>query len=565
MHDHPSLIVTIAASLGLALVLGFIAARLRLPVLVGYMVAGFLLGPASPGFVANVELSRELAEIGVILLMFGVGLHFSLDDLFAVRGIALPGALLEMLLVSSLGTALASSWAWPLGASLVFGLCLSVASTVVLVRALERAGLLDSITGRIAIGWLVVEDLVMVLVLVLLPPLAGLLGGEEGSPGAHAWIGTVLVTLLKVAAFVVLMMVVGKRLFPKLLWAVAHTGSRELFTLCVIAGAIGIAYASSQLFGVSLALGAFFAGIVMGESSLSYRAAQESLPLRDAFSVLFFVSVGMLFDPQVVLSEPLAVLAVVAVIVVGKPLVAFSLVMLLRYPLNTALTVAVGLAQIGEFSFILAGLGLSLRLLPQEGLNLILAGSLLSIAINPLLSYAVGPLQRWIRGRSRLARFLERPADPLAILPLSFTSDELTGHVVLVGYGRVGRRIGRALQERGLRYVVVESSRDLVEGLRASGLPAVTGDAVEAEVLIQAHIARAALLIVAMPDATRSCRMLEIARMLNPDIRSIARVHSDEEAELMQRERVGGVFYGEQELANAMINNLDQQLDAAQS
>ena len=565
MHDQPSLIVTIAASLGLALVLGFIAARLRLPVLVGYMVAGFLLGPASPGFVANVELSRELAEIGVILLMFGVGLHFSLDELFAVRGIALPGALLEMLLISSLGTALASSWAWPFGASLVFGLCLSVASTVVLVRALERAGLLESITGRIALGWLVVEDLVMVLVLVLLPPLAGLLGGEEGSPGAHALIGTVLVTLLKVAAFVVLMMVVGKRLFPKLLWAVAHTGSRELFTLCVIAGAIGIAYASSQLFGVSLALGAFFAGIVMSESSLSYRAAQESLPLRDAFSVLFFVSVGMLFDPQVVLSEPLAVLAVVAVIVVGKPLVAFSLVMLLRYPLNTALTVAVGLAQIGEFSFILAGLGLSLRLLPQEGLNLILAGSLISIAINPLLSYAVGPLQRWIRGRSRLARFLERPADPLAILPLSFTSELLTGHVVLVGYGRVGRRIGRALQERGMRYVVVESSRDLVEGLRASGLPAVTGDAVEAEVLIQAHIARAALLIVAMPDATRSCRMLEIARMLNPDIRSIARVHSDEEAELMQRERVGGVFYGEQELANAMINNLDQQLDTAQS
>ena len=565
MHDQPSLIVTIAASLGLALVLGFVAARLRLPVLVGYMVAGILLGPASPVFVANLELSRELAEIGVILLMFGVGLHFSLDELFAVRGIALPGALLEMLLVSSLGTALASSWAWPFGASLVFGLCLSVASTVVLVRALERAGLLDSITGRIALGWLVVEDLVMVLVLVLLPPLAGLLGGEEGSPGAHALIGTVLVTLLKVAAFVVLMMVVGKRLFPKLLWAVAHTGSRELFTLCVIAGAIGIAYASSQLFGVSLALGAFFAGIVMSESSLSYRAAQESLPLRDAFSVLFFVSVGMLFDPQVVLSEPLAVLAVVAVIVVGKPLVAFSLVMLLRYPLNTALTVAVGLAQIGEFSFILAGLGLSLRLLPQEGLNLILAGSLISIAINPLLSYAVGPLQRWIRGRSRLARFLERPADPLAILPMSFTSELLTGHVVLVGYGRVGRRIGRALQERGMRYVVVESSRDLVEGLRASGLPAVTGDAVEAEVLIQAHIARAALLIVAMPDATRSCRMLEIARMLNPDIRSIARVHSDEEAELMQRERVGGVFYGEQELANAMIHNLDQQLDAAQS
>ena len=563
MHDQPSLIVTIAASLGLALVLGFVAARLRLPVLVGYMVAGILLGPASPGFVANLELSRELAEIGVILLMFGVGLHFSLEDLLAVRGIALPGALLEMLLISSLGTSAAFLWGWSLGASVVFGLCLSVASTVVLVRSLERAGLLESITGRIAIGWLVVEDLVMVLVLVLLPPLAGLLGGDSGTPATHALLSTLLVTLLKVAAFVVLMIVVGKRLFPKLLWAVAHTGSRELFTLCVVAGAIGIAYVSSALFGVSLALGAFFAGIVMSESSLSYRAAQESLPLRDAFSVLFFVSVGMLFDPQIVVNEPLGVLAVVGVVVVGKPLVAFSLVMLLRYPLNTALSVAVGLAQIGEFSFILAGLGVSLQLLPQEGLNLILAGSLISIAVNPLLSYAAEPLQRWIRGRSRLARFLERPADPLAILPMSFTSEELTNHVVLVGYGRVGRRIGRALEQRGMRYVVVESSRDLVESLRASGLPAVTGDAAEAEVLIQAHIARAAILIVAMPDATRSSRMLEVARMLNPDIRSIARVHSDEEAELLERERVGGVFYGEQELANAMIQNLDQQLGSA--
>ena len=501
------------------------------------------------------------SDVGVILLMFGVGLHFSVEELFAVRGIALPGALLEMLLISSLGTTIASSWGWSFGASLVFGLCLSVASTVVLVRSLERAGLLESITGHIAVGWLVVEDLVMVLVLVLLPPLAGALGGHGEAQSGQAMLATLGLTLLKVAAFVALMLVIGKRLFPKLLWAVAHTGSRELFTLCVIAGAIGVAYASSQLFGVSLALGAFFAGIVMGESSLSYRAAQESLPLRDAFSVLFFVSVGMLFDPAVIVHDPLGVLAVVAVIMLGKPLAAFSLVMLFRYPLNTALTVAVGLAQIGEFSFILAGLGISLELLPREGLDLILAGSLISIAVNPLLFYAIGPLQRWLRGRSRLARYLERPADPLAMLPMSFTSEELTGHVVLVGYGRVGRRIAGALQERGLRYVVVEVSRDTVETLRASGLPAVAGDALEPEVLIQAHIARAALLIVAMPDATRSCRMLEIARMLNPAIRSIARVHSDEEAELMQRERVGGVFYGEQELANAMIADLDKQLD----
>jgi CPA2 family monovalent cation:H+ antiporter-2 len=372
---------------------------------------------------------------------------------------------------------------------------------------------------------------------------------------------TLLLTMLKVAGFIGLMMVVGKRLFPWLLWQVAHTGSRELFTLCVIAAAIGIAYGSSLLFGVSLALGAFFAGIVMRESSLSYRAAQESLPLRDAFSVLFFVSVGMLFDPHVLVNDPLGVLSVLCIIMLGKSMLAFTLVKLFRYPLNTALTVSVGLAQIGEFSFILAGLGIQLGLLPKEGLNLILAGSLISIALNPLVFYAVEPLQRWIRSRSSFARFLEQNDDPLAILPMTFTSEHLTGHVVLVGYGRVGRRIARALHEQQIRYVVVENSRDLVERLRADGLPAVAGDAQEPEVLIQAHIARAALLIVAMPDAARTCRMLEVARLLNPDIGSIARVHSDEEAALLKRENVGGVFYGEQELANAMISDISQQMN----
>jgi CPA2 family monovalent cation:H+ antiporter-2 len=558
-HHAPTLIVTIAASFGLALVLGFVAARIRLPVLVGYMVAGIILGPASPGFVADVALSQQLAEIGVILLMFGVGLHFSLEDLFAVRRIALPGALLEMTCVTALGAGVASLWGWSVGGCLVFGLCLSVASTVVLVRALERAGLLESVTGHIAIGWLVVEDLVMVLVLVLLPPLAGALGGDTAPVSEHSLLVTVLFTLVKVAGFIALMMVVGKRLFPWLLWQVAHTGSRELFTLCVITAAIGIAYGSSVLFGVSLALGAFFAGIVMRESSLSYRAAQESLPLRDAFSVLFFVSVGMLFDPRVLVDNPLGVLSVVAIIMFAKSMTAFTLVRLFHYPLNTAVTVSVGLAQIGEFSFILASLGVTLGLLPKEGQNLILAGSLISIALNPLVSYAVEPIQRWIRSRSRFARLFEQTDDPLAILPMTFTSDELTNHVVLVGYGRVGRRIAKALYERGMPYVVVEESRDLVENLRLKGLPAVAGDAVEPEVLIQAHIARAAMLIVAMPDALRTCRMLEVARLLNPDIRSIARVHSDEEATLLQRENVGGIFYGEQELANAMIHNIDTQ------
>lgn len=291
--------------------------------------------------------------------------------------------------------------------------------------------------------------------------------GGNGSGGDGASLAkALLLTMLKVAGFIALMMVIGRRLFPALLWQVAHTGSRELFTLCVIAAAIGIAYGSSALFGVSLALGAFFAGIVMRESSLSYRAAQESLPLRDAFSVLFFVSVGMLFDPHVLLDSPLRVLAVLAIIMLGKSMLAFTLVKVFGYPLNTALTVSVGLAQIGEFSFILAGLGVSLGLLPQEGLNLILAGSLLSISLNPLVFHAVEPLQRWIRSRSRLARFLEQTDDPLAVLPMTFSSEELTNHVVLVGYGRVGRRIARALRDRGLRYVIVEENRDFVETLR---------------------------------------------------------------------------------------------------
>ena len=561
MPHESTLIVTIAASFGLALVLGFVAARLKLPVLVGYMVAGVILGPASLGLVKDIQLSQQLAEIGVILLMFGVGLHFSLADLFAVRRVALPGAMIEIPVVTALGAGVATLlWDWPLGGALVFGLCLSVASTVVLVKAMDKAGQLQSMNGHIAVGWLIVEDLAMVLVLVLLPALAGVLGGVSSADANMSLPLALGLTLLKVAGFIALMLVVGRRLFPWLLWQVAHTGSRELFTLCVIAVAIGIAYGSSALFGVSFALGAFFAGIVMRESSLSYRAAQESLPLRNAFSVLFFVSVGMLFDPRVLLDNPLGVLAVLCIIMVGKSMLAFTLIRLFGYPLNTAMTVAMGLAQIGEFSFILAGLGMTLGLLPMEGFNLVLAGALISIALNPLVFRTLEPLQRWLRARSRFARFLEQTDDPLAILPTTFTSEELTGHVVLVGYGRVGRRIGRALRERALRYVVVEESRDLVEGLRAKGVPAVAGDAVEPEVLIQAHIARAATLIVAMPDAARTGRMLAIARMLNPHIGSIARVHSDDEAELLEKENVGGVFFGEQELANAMISAIDGQL-----
>ncbi|MGH8684522.1 MAG: cation:proton antiporter, partial [Nitrosospira sp.] len=357
MPHSVTLITTIAVSFGLALLMGLIANRLKLPVLVGYLVAGVILGANTPGFVADIELSSQLAEIGVILLMFGVGLHFSLNDLLAVRRIALPGAIVQIAVATALGATVAVAWGWNLGASIVFGVALSTASTVVLLRALEQRGVLKSVNGSIAVGWLVVEDLAMVLVLVLLPPLSGWLGGDGGSAVAGTPNSDLLITLLltfgKVAIFIALMLIVGKRVFPWLLWHVASTNSNELFILSVIAVAIGIAYGSAMLFGVSFALGAFFAGMVMRESDLSHRAAQESLPLRDAFSVLFFVSVGMLFDPNVLIEQPLRVLSTIAIIVIGKSLAAFLLVLAFRYPLNTALTVSASLAQIGEFSFIL--------------------------------------------------------------------------------------------------------------------------------------------------------------------------------------------------------------------
>jgi len=495
----------------------------------------------------------------VMLLMFGVGLHFSLDDLLSVKRIALPGALVQIAVATGMGAALAWFWGWPLAAGLVFGLALSVASTVVLLRALESRGLVESVNGRIAVGWLVVEDLVMVLALVLLPALAGLDGNTDAHGAASTaqplWLA-LLITLGKVAAFVVLMLAGGRKLFPWLLWQVARTGSRELFTLCVIAAAVGIAYLAGILFDVSFALGAFLAGMVLRESELSYRAAEESLPLRDAFAVLFFVSVGMLFDPRILIEQPLMVAAVVAVIVVGKTLAASVLVLLLRYPLNTALTVSAGLAQIGEFSFIIAALGVSLNLLPQQGQNLILAGAIISIALNPLIFQAIEPAQAWIRKRSRFARKLERPADPLAELPTSVSSDYLTGHVLVVGYGRVGKRIAAALLARGLRLVVADENRERVEQLRAQGMHAVAGDASEPAVLIQAHVARARLLVIAIPDTFHVRRMIETARALNPDIQVIIRSHSEEEARLLQQDGAAEVFLGEETLAVAMVGRV---------
>ena len=554
MPHNIDLITTVAFSFGLALVLGFVAVRLHVPPIVGYLLAGIVIGPATPGFVADLGLARQLAEIGVMLLMFGVGLHFSLDDLLAVRKVAVTGAIAQMFAAAGLGFALALLWGWTPGAALVFGLTLSVASTVVVLRALEAAGTISSINGRIALGWLIVEDLVMILVLVLLPALAGTLGGTAGHSDGLGL--ALLITLGKAAAFVAFMVVAGRRLLPRLLWLVSRTGSRELFTLCVIATAVGVAYGAAALFDVSFALGAFFAGMMMRESELSHRAAEQSLPLRDAFAVLFFVSVGMLFDPQILVNEPAKLLAILAIVMIGTPLVATALVLLFRYPLNTALTVGASMSQIGEFSFILAGLGVSLGLMSAQGQSLIVAAAIISIAANPLLFAAVKPAQAWIRERSQLARKLERSGDPLAELPMSTGEKYLSGQVVLVGYGRVGRRIAQALTEHKVPFVVAEQNRERVEQLRKEGVPAVSGDAAEPAVLIQAHIAKAGMLIIATPDTVTFRGMAEIARTLNPGIEIVVRTHDEEEARLLAEEKVGKVFFGEQELAIAMTRHV---------
>ena len=556
MPHAVSLITTLATGFALALVLGFISVRLRLPALVGYLVAGILVGPATPGFVADAVIAGQLAEIGVMLLMFGVGLHFAVEDLLAVRKIALPGAVVQMVVATALGAGIATLWGWPFGGALVFGISLSVASTVVLLKALESRGAVESANGRIAIGWLVVEDLAMVLVLVLLPALAPSLGGHPPNGPVRGTALTILITLAQVGGFLAFMLVVGRRLFPWVLWHVAKTGSRELFTLCVVAAAVSIAYGSAALFGVSFALGAFFAGMVLRESEFSHRAAEQTLPLQDAFAVLFFVSVGMLFDPRVLLEEPWHVLATVAVIVVGKSLAAVVLVLLLRYPLKTALTVAASLAQVGEFSFILAGLGMSLGLLPKEGQSLILAGALISIALNPLVSRTADLAEHWLRRSPRLTGGQQPAGDPLAELPVSTDAKYLANQVVLVGWGRVGKHIAETLHGAGIPYVVVESNREFVEALRERGGAAVWGDATEPDVLVQAHIKDARALVIATPETVHVNTMAANARTLNPRVQVVIRSHNAEEAGLLERDGTGTVFVGERELAGAMARHV---------
>lgn len=561
-HDV-DLIILLAVGFGVALFFGYIAARLRLPPLIGYLIAGIIISPNTPGIEADMHLANQLAELGVMFLMFGVGMHFSLNDLLLVRRIALPGAILQIAVATLLGVGVSMLWGWSFGSALVFGLSLSCASTVVLLKALGDRGLLDSVNGKIAVGWLLVEDLVMVLVLVLLPATAVLLGGKApAGANDNIWL-TLGLTLLKVVGFIAFMLIVGKRVVPIIMQFVARLGSRELFTLTVVAAAVSIAYGSYAIFGVSMALGAFFAGMVVKESDFSHRAEEETLPLREIFSILFFVSVGMLFDPHILVERPLHILAVIAIIMVGKTLAAMALVLFFRYPINTALTVGASLAQIGEFSFILATLGVSLGLLTLEAQNLILAGALFSITLNSFIFSAIEPVQRWIRERSHLARLLERSGDPLAMLPDEVDQAYLRDQVVIVGYGGVGRRITENLINENIKVVIAEENREIVEKLRQANIAAVSGVATEPSVLIQAHIMHARLLVISPMDILDIHRIVSIAKQLNPQIQVLICAESKEEAAIIRDENIGEVFYAKEEMAKNMSHHILNQIELA--
>ncbi|HEX5123341.1 MAG TPA: YbaL family putative K(+) efflux transporter [Rhodanobacteraceae bacterium] len=557
MPHYTPLIATIVFALVLAYAAGALALKLRLAPIVGYLLAGVAVGPFTPGFVADQSLAAELSEIGVILLMFGVGLHFSLGDLLSVRKIAIPGAAVQIAIATLLGMGLAWMLGWSVGAGLVFGLALSVASTVVLLRALEVRRLLETGRGRIAVGWLIVEDLAMVLVLVLLPPLAGMLGGHADA--AHASDNVYLtlgITFAKVAAFIALMLIVGRRAIPWLLEKTAGLGSRELFTLAVLAISLGVAYASARLFDVSFALGAFFAGMVLKESSLSHEAAEQSLPFRDAFAVLFFVAAGMLFDPTILLREPLPVLATLAIIVIGKSLAALAIVRAFGRPFETGLTIAVSLAQIGEFSFILAALGMDLGLLPKEGNDLILAGAILSIFLNPILFTA---LDRWQASREA------KPVVPEPAVP----DDEAppgpplpaADHVVLIGFGRVGSRVGRALHDAGHAIALIESDRESLGAARALGIAGLLGNASSEDVLAAANAATARAVVVAIPGTIEAGQIIEHARALKPGVAVIARAHTDLDVDYLLAQGADAAIMGEREIARGMIDSV-QKLDA---
>jgi CPA2 family monovalent cation:H+ antiporter-2 len=550
LHET-SLIELLAIGFVLALLLGMLASALRISPIVGYLLAGIAVGPFTPGFVADSALTAQLAEIGVILLMFGVGLHFSIKDLLSVRYIALPGAIAQIVTATAIGAVMAHVLGWSLGAGIVFGLSLSVASTVVLLRALEERNAVQSSEGKIAVGWLIVEDLAMVLTLVLLPALAPVLKeGADGSFDSMTLMESTAITLTKVAAFIAIMLVVGKRVIPWILHYVAHTGSRELFRLSVLAIALGVAFGAALLFDVSLALGAFFAGMILSESELSQRAASETLPLRDAFAVLFLVSVGMLVDPMIVFREPISLLATVLIIVIGKSLAAFLIVRSFGHPMSTALTISASLAQIGEFSFILAGLGVALMILPERGRELILAGAILSILLNPLVFAAVD--RRLMKAEAKSVSQAGAAGEKRAFAREPIPVTKLVDHVVLVGYGRVGSMIGATLPP-GTPLLVIEDDADRVAALKGEGREAIVGNAAHPDVIGAANFRAARCLLVAIPDAFEGGQVTEQARALNPSLWIIARAHSKEEIEHLKKHGATSVVMGEHEIARAMV------------
>jgi CPA2 family monovalent cation:H+ antiporter-2 len=561
-HGTP-LITALVAGLGLAFIFGAVANRLRCPPLVGYLLAGVMVGPFTPGIVIDRALVLELADIGVILLMFGIGMHFSMKKLLSVRAIVVPGAILQIIIATLLGMGLCWALGWGASTGVVFGLSLSVSSTVVALRALHERRLEETERGRVAVSWLIVEDLAMVLTLVLLPAFADVVNGDftgaDGGVDASA-VGGMLsalgITLGKVAAFVALMLIVGRRVVPWILHTIAHTGSRELFRLAVLAVALGIAYGAAHLFGVSFALGAFFAGMILSESELSQQAAEESLPFRDAFAVLFFVSVGMLFDPLIVVRDPWAVLGALAIILLGKPTAAFLIVRALGQPIITAATIAACLSQIGEFAFILTALGIDLGLLGPNGRDIILAGALLSILVNPLSFLALYRLRVRLEGGPAAAPAVV--AEP-ELIPVT-----LAGHAIVIGYGRVGRLVAEGLHDEGHSLVVIEENGEQVEMLRARGIEAIAGNAAQGRVLQAANLAQAQALFVAIPNAFEAGQIIRQARAANPALDIVARAHFDAEVEHLEQNGANLIIMGEREIARGMLEHaLGQPMDAA--
>lgn len=561
-HSLP-LLFTLALAFVLALIFGCIAEKLKCPALVGFLCAGILCSSHTPGPTADMEIAMQLSEVGVILLMFGVGLHFSISDLLKVKGIAVPGAVLQMTIATLLGLLFAVYvWEWSLSSALIFGLCLSCASTVVLLKALEMHGHLNTVDGQISVGWLVVEDIATVLILVLLPPVAQIMGvtpggGEAAEPMTASGIAYVIAsTLLHVVAFVAIMMVVGRKFIPWVLWQIAKTGSRELFTLSILTASVGIAYGAAAVFDVSFALGAFFAGMVMRESKYAHRAATDSLPLQDAFSVLFFVGVGMMLDWRVILEEPWSILTMLAIIMIGKSLTAFCLVHFLRYPLHTSLNVGAALAQIGEFSFILAAQGIALGMTDQKMLSMVVASAILSIALNPLMFAMIPCVRRFSVRYFAWARAAAMLTDPYSVLPKETSRRMLMGQTILVGSGSVTRSVAKRLATDDVPFVCISEDKSFAEELREQKHAVISGDAADPMVLVQGHIVTAAQLMVIDIDPVKTLKIVEMAKQLNPELNIMARAGSRDEVEHLKQEGIANVYLDSESISEVLTGNI---------